>query len=118
MKEHIRKAIEAPINSNIPKIDPGDSVKVDVIIKEGERERTQEFKGLVIKTKKGGNNSSFTVRRIASHGIGVERTFLLRSPRVSNVTITRKSKVRRSKLYYMRNLTGKKTRLKERQPTN
>ena len=118
MKEHIRKAIEAPVNSDLPEIRPGDFVSVSVIIKEGEKERIQEFKGTVIKTKKGGNNSSFTVRRIASHGIGVERTFLLRSPRLSNVTVTRRSKVRRSKLYYMRNLTGKKARLKEKQTWN
>ena len=115
MKEHIRKAIEAPDNPNIPEINPGDSVTVEVIIKEAEKERVQEFKGTVIKTSGGGNNASFTVRRIASHGIGVERTFLLRSPRIAKVSVTRRSKVRRSKLYYMRTLTGKKARLKEKQ---
>jgi large subunit ribosomal protein L19 len=114
MKEHIRKAIEAPANPNIPDIKPGDSVVVEVIIKEADKERMQEFKGTVIKTRGSGNNASFTVRRIASHGIGVERTFLLRSPRIAKVSITRRSKVRRSKLYYMRALTGKKARLKEK----
>jgi large subunit ribosomal protein L19 len=114
MKEHIRKAIEAPVNPNIPDIKPGDSVVVEVIIKEADKERMQEFKGTVIKTRGSGNNASFTVRRIASHGIGVERSFLLRSPRIAKVSITRRSKVRRSKLYYMRALTGKKARLKEK----
>ena len=114
MKEHIRKAIEAPVNPNIPDIKPGDSVVVEVIIKEADKERMQEFKGTVIKTRGSGNNASFTVRRIASHGIGVERSFLLRSPRIAKVYITRRSKVRRSKLYYMRALTGKKARLKEK----
>jgi large subunit ribosomal protein L19 len=114
MKEHIRKAIEAPVNPNIPDIKPGDSVVVEVRIKEADKERMQEFKGTVIKTRGSGNNASFTVRRIASHGIGVERSFLLRSPRIAKVSITRRSKVRRSKLYYMRALTGTKARLKEK----
>ena len=114
MKEHIRQAIEAPVNPNIPEIKSGDSVAVEVIIKEAEKERVQEFKGTVIKTRGSGNSASFTVRRIASHGIGVERTFLLRSPRIAKVSVTRRSKVRRSKLYYMRALTGKKARLKEK----
>ena len=114
MKEHIRKAIEAPANPNIPDIKPGDSFVVEVIKKDADKERMQEFKGTVIKTRGSGNNASFTVRRIASHGIGVERTFLLRSPRIAKVSITRRSKVRRSKLYYMRALTGKKARLKEK----
>ncbi len=114
MKNHIRKAVEAPANKNIPAINPGDSVAVHVHIHEGGKERVQEFKGTVIKTRGGGNDASFTVRRIASHGVGVERTFLLRSPRIEKVTVTRRAKVRRAKLYYMRGLTGKKARLKEK----
>ena len=94
--------------------DPGDSVTVYVHIREGGKDRVQEFKGTVIKTGGGGNNASFTVRRIASHGVGVERTFLMRSPRIERVEVTRRAKVRRSKLYYMRGLTGKKARLKEK----
>ena len=115
MKENIRQSIEAAVNPNIPEIKPGDSVTVEVIIKEADKERVQEFKGTVIKTRGSGNSASFTVRRIASHGIGVERTFLLRSPRIAKVSVTRRSKVRRSKLYYMRALTGKKARLKQKQ---
>ena len=114
MKDHIRQAVEAPANENIPAMHSGDSVTVRVRIREGGKERVQEFKGMVIKTRGGGNDASFTVRRIASHGVGVERTFLLRSPRIEGVTVVRRAKVRRSKLYYMRGLTGKKARLKEK----
>ncbi|MCK5052883.1 MAG: 50S ribosomal protein L19, partial [Anaerolineales bacterium] len=79
-----------------------------------ERERVQEFKGIVIRIRKGGNNTNFTVRRTASHGIGVERTFPLRSPRIEKIDIQRRAHVRRSKLYYLRDRTGKRTRLKEK----
>ena len=106
--------MEAPANKNIPAIKPGDSIAVYVRIREGGKERVQEFKGTVIKTRGGSNNASFTVRRIASHGVGVERTFLLRSPRIEKVSVMRRAKVRRAKLYYMRGLTGKKARLKEK----
>ncbi len=108
------KAVEAPVNPNIPELRPGDIVSVHVLIKEGDRERIQEFKGTVIRLRKGGNESSFTVRRIASNGIGVERTFLLRSPRLDKVVVERHSQVRRAQLYYLRGLTGKKTRLKQK----
>ena len=114
MKEHIEKAVSAPVNNNIPELHPGDSVAVQLRIMEGARERLQEFKGTVIRIRGGGNNSSFTVRRIASHGVGVERTFLLRSPRIEKVNVTRHAKTRRAKLYYLRELTGKKARLKEK----
>ena len=70
------KAVEAPVNANIPEINPGDNVSVHVRIKEGDRERVQEFRGTIIRIRKGGNNANFTVRRTASHGIGVGRTFL------------------------------------------
>jgi large subunit ribosomal protein L19 len=108
------KALEAKPNENIPDLQPGDSVKVHVLIVEGERERVQVFPGTVIRLRKGGNNASFTVRRTASHGIGVERTFLLRSPRLEKVEIVRRAKVRRAQLYYLRGLHGKAARLKER----
>ena len=114
MNDNIWQSVEAPANKNIPAIHPGDSITVHVHIREGGKERVQEFKGMVIKTRGGGNNASFTVRRIASHGVGVERTFLMRSPRIERVEVTRRAKVRRSKLYYMRGLTGKKARLKEK----
>ena len=108
------KAVETPANNNIPAMQPGDNVSVHVRIVEGNKERIQEFKGIVIRMRRGGNNANFTVRRIASHGIGVERTFLLRSPRIEKVEIFRSAKVRRAQLYYLRNLRGKAARLKER----
>lgn len=102
-----------------PQVEAGDTVKVHVRIVEGERERVQVFQGVVIRVRKGGNDANFTVRRLASHGIGVERTFLLKSPRIDKIEILRRSKVRRAQLYYLRNLRGKSARLKERRmPTN
>lgn len=97
-----------------PELAPGDTVKVHVRIVEGERERIQVFQGIVIRLRKGGNDANFTVRRIASHGIGVERTFLLKSPRVEKIEIVRRAKVRRAQLYYLRERRGKAARLKER----
>ena len=97
-----------------PPIESGDTVKVHVRIVEGNRERVQVFQGVVIRSRKGGNEANFTVRRIASHGIGVERTFLLHSPRVEKVEILRRAKVRRAQLYYLRDRRGKAARLKER----
>ncbi len=97
-----------------PKIESGDTVKVHARIVEGARERVQIFQGVVIRARKGGNEANFTVRRIASHGIGVERTFLLRSPRIEKVEILRRAKVRRAQLYYLRDRRGKSARLKER----
>ena len=108
------QSVQAPDNPNVPQVRAGDIVKVFVRIKEGANERTQEFKGTVIRTKKSGNSSNFTVRRIASNGIGVERTFLVRSPRLEKVVIDRNSKVRRAKLYYLRERTGKRARLKQK----
>jgi large subunit ribosomal protein L19 len=110
----LMKALEAPVNSNIPQLIAGDTVSVHVRIKEGDRERIQEFKGMVIRVRKGGNEGDFTVRRIASNGIGVERTFLLRSPRIDKVVVERHAQVRRANLYFMRNRTGKATRLKQK----
>jgi large subunit ribosomal protein L19 len=89
-------------------------VSVFLRIKEGDNERVQEFKGTIISLRKGGNNANFTVRRIASGGIGVERTFLLRSPRIDKVVVHRHSHVRRSKLYFLRQRTGKRARLKQK----
>jgi large subunit ribosomal protein L19 len=108
------KAVEAPANENIPQLSPGDSVSVHVRIREGERERVQEFRGTVIRLRKGGNDANFTVRRIASHGIGVERTFLLRSPRIEKVEVRRHAHVRRAQLYYLRERKGKRARLTEK----
>ena len=111
------KAVEAPVNTKIPDIKPGDNVSVHVRIVEGNKERVQEFKGTVIRMRKGGNDANFTVRRLASHGIGVERTFLMRSPRIEKVQIFRSAKVRRAQLYYLRDLRGKAARLKEKRRT-
>lgn len=97
-----------------PDLRPGDTVRVHVNIVEGNRERIQVFQGIIIRIRGGGNEKAFTVRRIASHNIGVERTFLLNSPRVDKIEIVRRAKVRRAQLYYMRNLRGKAARLKER----
>ena len=103
--------IQAPPNPNIPQLHAGDSVSVYVRVREGDNERVQEFRGTVIRLRKGGNNANFTVRRIASHGIGVERTFLLRSPRIEKVEIRRQAHVRRAQLYYLRGRKGKRARL-------
>jgi large subunit ribosomal protein L19 len=108
------KSVEAPVNENIPALQPGDMVRVYLRIKEGNSERTQEFRGTVIRMRKGGNDGNFTVRRIASNGIGVERTFLLRSPRIEKVVVERSSHVRRAQLYFLRERTGKSSRLKQK----
>jgi large subunit ribosomal protein L19 len=111
------KAVEAPANQNVPDLKPGDNVSVHVRIVEGNKERVQEFKGTIIRLRKGGNDANFTVRRVASHGVGVERTFLLRSPRIEKVEVFRSAKVRRAQLYYLRDLRGKAARLKEKRAT-
>lgn len=114
MSDEILRSVEAPVNENIPDLKPGDVVNVHVRITEGNRERIQEFKGTVIRIRKAGNNANFTVRRIASNGIGVERTFLMRSPRLDKVIVERSSHVRRANLYYLRDRIGKATRLKQK----
>jgi large subunit ribosomal protein L19 len=104
--------VELKERPEIQEFQPGDSVRVSVKVVEGERERTQVFEGVVIHRRQGGSSSNFTVRRI-THGVGVERTFLLHSPRVEKVEVTRRGRVRRAKLYYLRGLTGKAARIKE-----
>ena len=113
-KAELLKSVEAPVNENIPELTPGDAVSVHLKIKEGDRERIQIFKGTVLMVRGGGNNASFTVRRIASNGIGVERTFLMRSPRIQKVVVDRRQKVRRARLFFLRERTGKSARLKQR----
>ncbi len=108
------KAVEAPVNPNIPELRAGDTVSVHVKIKEGTRERIQEFKGTVLYVKNNGTNSSFTVRRMATNGVGVERSFLLRSPRIDRVVVERHNIVRRARLYFLRGRTGKSARLKQK----
>lgn len=97
-----------------PELRPGDTVNVHVRIVEGNRERIQVFQGTVIAIKGSGINELFTVRRIAAHGIGVERTFLYHSPRVEKIEVLRHAKVRRAKLYFLRERSGKSARLKEK----
>ena len=101
-------------NRNIPELAPGDTVRVSVKVVEGTRERIQVFEGVVIRVRKGTVNANFTVRRIASHSVGVERTFFLHSPRVDKVEVVRHGVVRRAKLYYLRGRTGRAARLRER----
>jgi large subunit ribosomal protein L19 len=108
------KSLEAPVNENVPELRPGDLVRVFIRIKEGNTERTQEFRGTVIRQRNTGNNANFTVRRVASNGIGVERTFLSRSPRLEKVLVERRSHVRRAQLYFLRERTGKSSRLKQK----
>ncbi|MBI5302428.1 MAG: 50S ribosomal protein L19 [Chloroflexi bacterium] len=102
-------------NPHIPQLAPGDRVRVHTRIVEGDRERIQVFIGTVMRLRKGKTvNASFTVRRIASHGIGVERTFLLASPRVEKVELQGHTHVRRAQLYYLRGRHGKAARLREK----
>lgn len=107
----IASLVEAKKNPKIPDIAPGDTVRVSARIVEGDKERIQVFQGVVLKIKRGGNGAGFTVRHVA-YGIGVERTFPLYSPFVEKVEIVRHGKVRRSRLYYLRGLSGKEARRK------
>ena len=109
----IREFIKPKINPNIPQISPGDTVRVSLKAIEGDKERLQHFQGVVIKVKKGVDGGRFTVRRV-SYGVGVERTFPFQSLFVQNVEVLRHGQVRRAKLYYMRRLSVKQARLKER----
>jgi large subunit ribosomal protein L19 len=105
---------ERQLKVSVPDFRVGDTVRVGVKVVEGTRERIQEFEGVVIRRRSGGINENFTVRRIASHGIGVERTFLLHAPRLDSIKVIRRGKVRRAKLYYLRGRSGKAARIKER----
>ncbi len=110
----IRSLESEQFKAEIPYFGPGDTVRVHAKVVEGTRERIQVFEGVVIRRRAGGINENFTVRRIASHGVGVERTFLVHSPRIERIEVTRHGRVRRAKLYYLRDLTGKAARIKER----
>lgn len=101
------------IRTGIPEFRPGDTVRVALKVVEGGRERIQQFEGVVLRRRAGLTGATFTVRRIA-HNVGVERTFLLNSPRIEKLDVVRRGRVRRAKLYYLRGLTGKKARIKER----
>jgi len=104
---------EEQMKKDLPRVSPGDTVRVHVKVIEGTRERTQVFEGVVIKRQGGGLRETITVRRI-SYNVGVERTFPLHSPKIEKLEVVRHGRVRRAKLYYLRNLTGKAARIKEK----
>ena len=108
----IRSIEQEHFKSDIPDFRPGDTVRVDVKVVEGNRERIQAFEGVVIKRRGGGLSETFTVRRVA-YGVAVERCLPIHSPRVDKITVVRQGKVRRAKLYYLRDLYGKAARIKE-----
>lgn len=103
------------MRTDIPQFKPGDTVKVHVRIKEGEKERVQVFQGVVIRRRKGRVNSTFTVRKV-SYGVGVERIFPLHSPMIVKIEVVTRGRVRRSRLYYLRKLRGKAARIRELRP--
>jgi large subunit ribosomal protein L19 len=110
----IRSIESEQFKKEIPQFGAGDTVRVHAKVVEGTRERIQMFEGVVIRRRSGGINENFTVRRMAAHGIGVERTFLIHSPRIERIEVLRHGRVRRAKLYYLRGLTGRAARIKER----
>ncbi|MDA3130635.1 50S ribosomal protein L19 [Aliibacillus thermotolerans] len=112
MQDIIREVTKEQLKTDIPDFRAGDTVRVHVKVVEGSRERIQVFEGVVIKRRGGGISETFTVRKI-SYGIGVERTFPVHSPRIDKIEVKRRGKVRRAKLYYLRNLRGKAARIKE-----
>lgn len=115
MSDLLLKAFDIPENAAMQKVQAGDNVTVYVRINVGDRnERVQMVRGTVIRLRNGGQNESFTVRRIASNGIGVERTFLVRSPRIEKIEVHSHGHVRRAQLYFLRSRTGKASRLRTR----
>ena len=113
MSKIIERINQEQMRQDIPAFRPGDSVKVHIRIIEGNKERVQIFQGVVLKRKKGTMDATYTVRKI-SHGVGVEKTFCLHNPRVEKIEVVTKGRVRRSRLYYLRKLTGKAARIRER----
>ena len=108
------RSLEQEQQKEVPNFGPGDTVRVHAKVVEGSRERVQVFEGVVIRRRGGGINENFTVRRMAAHGIGVERTFLIHSPRIDQIEVTRYGRVRRANLYYLRGRTGRAARITER----
>ena len=111
--EKIKQLEKEMMRLDLPHFIPGDTVKVHVKIKEGEKERIQAFQGVVISKRKGSTNASFTVRKV-SYGVGVERIFPLHSPIIDRIEVVTRGRVRRAKIYYLRKLRGKAARIKER----
>ena len=114
--EKIQQLEREQMRLDHPDFGPGDTVKVHVKIKEGEKERVQIFQGVVISKRKGTTNATFTVRKI-SYGVGVERVFPMHSPTLDKIEVVTKGRVRRAKIYYLRKLKGKAARIKERRLT-
>jgi large subunit ribosomal protein L19 len=114
MSDLILKSFDREDNNDLPQLRSGDNVTVHLRIVEGRRERIQLVRGIIIRIRNNGNNRSFTVRRIAANGVGVERSFLVRSPRIEKIEVHRHSHVRRAQLYYLRTRTGKSARLREK----
>lgn len=112
MSDIIREITKDQLRTDIPSFRPGDTLRVHVKVVEGNRERIQVFEGIVIKRRGSGISETFTVRKV-SYGVGVERTFPLHSPKIDKIEVKRRGKVRRAKLYYLRNLRGKAARIKE-----
>ena len=110
--EIIKNIEMTQLREDVPVFKPGDTVKVHVKVVEGTRERIQVFEGVVIARKGGGLRETFTVRRV-SYGVGVERVFPIHSPRIDRIEVARRGRVRRAKLYYLRNLTGKAARIRD-----
>ncbi|WP_050181474.1 50S ribosomal protein L19 [Domibacillus robiginosus] len=112
MNQLIQELTQEQLRTDLPSFRPGDTVRVHVKVVEGTRERIQVFEGVVIKRRGGGVSETFTVRKI-SYGVGVERAFPLHTPKIAKIEVMRRGKVRRAKLYYLRNLRGKAARIKE-----
>ncbi|ABV62185.1 MULTISPECIES: 50S ribosomal protein L19 [Bacillus] len=112
MQQLIEEITKEQLRTDLPAFRPGDTLRVHVKVVEGTRERIQIFEGVVIKRRGGGISETFTVRKI-SYGVGVERTFPVHTPKIANIEVVRHGKVRRAKLYYLRELRGKAARIKE-----
>jgi large subunit ribosomal protein L19 len=112
MSNIIQELEKQQMKKNVPEFKPGDTVRAHVRVVEGARERIQVFEGVVIKRQGAGLRESFTLRRV-SYGVGVERTFPIHAPKVDKIEVTRRGRVRRAKLYYLRTLTGRAARIKE-----
>ena len=111
--ERLEAAAREGLRSDIPRFEPGDTVRVQVRVREGDKERLQAFEGLCIAKRGGGVSENFTVRKVSA-GVGVERIFPLHSPTIASVEVVRRGRVRRAKLYYLRRLSGRAARIREK----
>lgn len=112
-RELIEQIEQRQLRTDLPEFRPGDTVRVHAKVIEGDKERIQVFEGVVLRRTRGGNRATFTVRKV-SYGVGVERTFPLHSPRIEKIEVVSRGKVRRARLYYLRELSGKAARIQER----